>query len=48
MDRFHSNALRVGGNDNGAAGLRPDYGQRYYAAFLIDPDGHRIEAVINR
>lgn len=47
VDRLHNNALRVGGNDNGAAGLRPDYGQCYYAAFLIDPDGHRIEAVIN-
>lgn len=48
VDRFHSDALTVGGTDNGSPGLRPDYGQSYYAAFLIDPDGHRIEAVINR
>jgi catechol 2,3-dioxygenase-like lactoylglutathione lyase family enzyme len=44
---FHRDALKVGGRDNGAPGLRPDYGQHYYAAFLIDPDGHRIEATIN-
>lgn len=44
---FHDSALRVAGKDNGAPGLRPDYGQNYYAAFLVDPDGHRIEAVIN-
>ena len=47
VDAFHTEALRVGGIDNGAPGLRPDYGPHYYAAFLIDPDGHRIEAVIN-
>jgi hypothetical protein len=45
---FHAAALRVGGSDNGAPGLRPDYGDHYYAAFLVDPDGHRIEAVINK
>ncbi|NUS59743.1 MAG: VOC family protein [Lysobacter sp.] len=44
---FHCDALKVGGRDNGAPGLRPDYGEHYYAAFLIDPDGHRIEATIN-
>ena len=44
---FHQAALRVGGQDNGAPGLRPEYGPHYYAAFLIDPDGHRIEATIN-
>lgn len=44
---FHRAALRVGGQDNGAPGPRPDYGPDYYAAFLIDPDGHRIEATIN-
>lgn len=48
VDRFHATALAIGGDDNGAPGLRPDYGAHYYAAFLIDPDGHRIEAVINR
>jgi catechol 2,3-dioxygenase-like lactoylglutathione lyase family enzyme len=45
--RFHQAALLHGGMDNGAPGLRPDYGQHYYAAFVIDPDGYRIEAVIN-
>lgn len=47
VQAFHQAALKVGGRDNGAPGLRPDYGQHYYAAFLIDPDGHRIEATIN-
>ena len=42
---FYESALRVGGSDDGAPGLRPHYGPTYYAAFLIDPDGHRIEAV---
>jgi catechol 2,3-dioxygenase-like lactoylglutathione lyase family enzyme len=45
--RFHAAALLAGGRDNGAPGLRPAYGEGYYAAFVIDPDGHRIEAVIN-
>ncbi len=45
--RFHAAALLHGGQDNGAPGLRPHYGPNYYAAFVIDPDGHRIEAVIN-
>src|SRR5438105_14365966 len=44
---FHESALLVGGTDNGAPGLRPQYGAHYYAAFLVDPDGHRIEAVLN-
>ncbi|AIY40461.1 Lactoylglutathione lyase-related lyase [Collimonas arenae] len=47
VDVFHAAALRAGGFDNGAPGLRPEYGDNYYAAFLVDPDGHRIEAVIN-
>lgn len=47
VDAFHAAALRAGGSDNGAPGLRPDYGDHYYAAFLVDPDGHHIEAVIN-
>lgn len=47
VDQCHAAALRVGGRDHGAPGLRPDYGPDYYAAFLIDPDGYRIEAVIN-
>jgi catechol 2,3-dioxygenase-like lactoylglutathione lyase family enzyme len=41
---FHAIALRAGGHDNGAPGLRPEYGPDYYAAFIIDPDGYRIEA----
>jgi catechol 2,3-dioxygenase-like lactoylglutathione lyase family enzyme len=47
VDRFHAAALSHGGQDNGAPGLRPDYGLNYYAAFVIDPDGYRLEAVIN-
>jgi catechol 2,3-dioxygenase-like lactoylglutathione lyase family enzyme len=46
VDRFHSAALHHGGRDNGAPGLRPQYGPDYYAAFVFDPDGHRLEAVI--
>jgi catechol 2,3-dioxygenase-like lactoylglutathione lyase family enzyme len=42
---FHAVALQQGGVDNGAAGLRPDYGASYFAAFVVDPDGYRIEAV---
>lgn len=44
---FHTAGLQSGGQDNGGAGFRPDYGEHYYAAFLVDPDGHRIEATIN-
>lgn len=47
VDAFHAAALRHGGRDDGAPGLRPHYGPHYYAAFVVDPDGHRIEAVIN-
>jgi len=45
--RFHEAALRHGGTDNGLPELCPEYGEHYYAAFVIDPDGYRIEAVIN-
>jgi catechol 2,3-dioxygenase-like lactoylglutathione lyase family enzyme len=45
VQRFHAQGLAAGGRDNGAPGLRPDYSADYYAAFLIDPDGHNIEAV---
>jgi catechol 2,3-dioxygenase-like lactoylglutathione lyase family enzyme len=48
VDAFHAAALMVGGKDNGAAGLRPDYHETYYAAFAIDPDGHNLEAVNHR
>lgn len=41
---FHAAGLAHGGSDNGAPGLRPDYDANYYAAFLVDPDGYRIEA----
>jgi catechol 2,3-dioxygenase-like lactoylglutathione lyase family enzyme len=42
---FHEAALKAGGKDNGAPGLRPHYHQNYYGAFVLDPDGHNIEAV---
>ncbi len=45
---FHEAALRAGGRDNGAPGLRADYGPDYYAAFVVDPDGYRIEAYCGR
>jgi catechol 2,3-dioxygenase-like lactoylglutathione lyase family enzyme len=44
VDAFHAAALREGGQDNGPPGLRTDYGPGYYAAFVVDPDGYRIEA----
>ena len=45
VQAFHTAALAAGGRDNGAPGLRPKYHANYYAAFVIDPDGHNIEAV---
>ncbi|MDX2264812.1 MAG: VOC family protein [Hyphomicrobiales bacterium] len=45
VDAFHAAALAQGGRCNGAPGLRPHYHPNYYAAFVIDPDGHRLEAV---
>lgn len=47
VDEFHRIALAFGGGNNGSPGLRVHYGPGYYAAFIIDPDGNRIEAVIN-
>ena len=44
VDAFHAAALKAGGKDNGKPGLRSDYGPNYYAAFVVDPDGYRIEA----
>jgi catechol 2,3-dioxygenase-like lactoylglutathione lyase family enzyme len=44
VDAFHAAALKAGGRDNGSPGLRSDYGLQYYAAFVVDPDGYRIEA----
>ena len=45
VEAFHRAALQAGGRDNGAPGLRPNYHANYYAAFVIGPDGHNIEAV---
>jgi catechol 2,3-dioxygenase-like lactoylglutathione lyase family enzyme len=45
VDAFHAAALAAGGRDNGAPGLRPAYAEDYYAAFVLDPDGHNVEAV---
>jgi predicted lactoylglutathione lyase len=45
VDRFHAAGLKAGGRDNGKPGLRADYSPKYYAAFLIDPDGNNVEAV---
>jgi catechol 2,3-dioxygenase-like lactoylglutathione lyase family enzyme len=45
---FHKAALATGGKDNGKPGLRADYGDNYYAAYAIDPDGYRIEAFCSR
>jgi len=45
VDEFHAAAMAAGGTDNGAPGLRPHYHDDYYGAFVLDPDGHNIEAV---
>jgi catechol 2,3-dioxygenase-like lactoylglutathione lyase family enzyme len=45
VDAFHRAALAAGGTDNGGPGLRPQYHPNYYGAFVLDPDGHNIEAV---
>jgi catechol 2,3-dioxygenase-like lactoylglutathione lyase family enzyme len=45
VDAFHEAALTAGGSDAGAPGPRPRYGAAYYAAFVLDPDGHKLEAV---
>jgi catechol 2,3-dioxygenase-like lactoylglutathione lyase family enzyme len=47
VQRFHEAALANGGKDNGGPGLRAHYGPNYYAAFVIDRDGHHLEAVFN-
>jgi catechol 2,3-dioxygenase-like lactoylglutathione lyase family enzyme len=48
VDAFYEAALAAGGRDNGKPGLRPIYHPNYYAAFIVDPDGHRIEAVCHQ
>jgi catechol 2,3-dioxygenase-like lactoylglutathione lyase family enzyme len=45
VDAFYAAALAAGGRDNGPPGLRPEYSADYYGAFVLDPDGHSIEAV---
>jgi len=48
VDGFHKAALAAGGTDNGAPGIRAHYHPNYYGAFVIDPDGHNIEAVCHK
>jgi len=48
VERFHAAALAAGGRDDGPPGVRPDYHPAYFAAFVLDPDGNRIEAVCHR
>ena len=45
VDAFHAAALEAGGRDNGAPGRRPHYHERYYAGYVLDPDGNNVEAV---
>jgi catechol 2,3-dioxygenase-like lactoylglutathione lyase family enzyme len=45
VDAFYMAAIAAGGRDNGAPGLRPEYSDGYYSAFVLDPDGHNVEAV---
>lgn len=45
VDEFYKEAIAAGGKDNGPPGLRPHYHKEYYGAFVLDPDGHNIEAV---
>ncbi|HEY7208270.1 MAG TPA: VOC family protein [Gaiellaceae bacterium] len=45
--RWHAAALRHGGTDNGAPGVRPEYSGHYFAAFVLDPDGNNVEAVFH-
>ena len=47
VDAFHRAALSAGGTDDGPPGIRENYDPGYYAAFVIDPDGHRLEAVLH-
>ncbi|KAK3342606.1 Glyoxalase/Bleomycin resistance protein/Dihydroxybiphenyl dioxygenase [Neurospora tetraspora] len=45
---FHAAAVQNGGLDNGLPGVRGEYGENYFAAFVVDPDGHRLEVVCKR
>ena len=48
LEGFHSRGLAAGGRDNGAPGPRPQYSPGYFGAFLLDPDGHNVEAVYHQ
>jgi catechol 2,3-dioxygenase-like lactoylglutathione lyase family enzyme len=48
VGEFHRAGLAAGGRDNGAPGLRADYGPTYYAAYVVDPDGYRLEALTDK
>ena len=48
VDAFHAAALGAGGTDNGAPGPRPQYHETYYGGYVLDPDGHNVEAVCHR
>ncbi|MGO9822873.1 MAG: VOC family protein [Solirubrobacteraceae bacterium] len=48
VDAAHAVGLANGGRDDGRPGQRPQYGRRYYAAYLLDPDGLRVEVVSRR
>jgi catechol 2,3-dioxygenase-like lactoylglutathione lyase family enzyme len=45
VDAFYKASMAAGGRDNGPPGLRPHYHENYYGAFVLDPDGHNVEAV---
>ena len=47
VERWYDAAMRQGGTDNGPPGLRPEYSGRYFAAFVLDPDGNNVEAVFH-
>jgi catechol 2,3-dioxygenase-like lactoylglutathione lyase family enzyme len=47
VERWHGAAVRQGGIDNGSPGVRPEYSGRYFAAFVLDPDGNNVEAVFH-
>jgi catechol 2,3-dioxygenase-like lactoylglutathione lyase family enzyme len=47
VDAFHTAAIEAGGRDNGEPGIRPEYSDTYYAAYVLDPNGNNIEAVFH-
>ena len=48
VDAFYKAAIKAGGRDNGGPGVREMYHPNYYAAFVLDPDGHNLEAVTHK